>query len=113
VFIALSVVLAAACCLPAAAKLTGHPTMRASATHFGIPWARYRLIGVAELAAGAGVLGGLVWTSLGVISASGMALLLVGALATHRWIGDRLKEAAPAIVALGISVAYLAVALTG
>ena len=38
-----------------------------------------------------------------------MALLLVGALATHRRAGDGLKHAAPAVVALAISLAYLAV----
>ena len=49
-FIALSVLLAAACLVPALAKLSAHPKMLASASHFGIPWSRYRLIGVAELA---------------------------------------------------------------
>ncbi len=58
--------------------------MRQSAAHFGIPWSRYRLIWVAELAAAAGVVIGLWWHPLGVASAAGMALLLVGALITHR-----------------------------
>ena len=39
-------------------------------------------------------------------------MLLVGALTTHRRSGDRLQEAAPALVALAVSLAYLAVALT-
>jgi uncharacterized membrane protein YphA (DoxX/SURF4 family) len=58
-FTALSLLLAAACLLPGSAKLLGHPKMQKSAARFGIPWRRYRLIGVAELAAGAGVLIGL------------------------------------------------------
>ena len=103
-------VLAAACLVPALAKLLSHPKMLASASHFGIPWARYRLIGVAELAAAAGVLAGLAWAPLGVAAASGMALLLLGALTVHRRAGDRLQEAAPALLALAISLAYLAVA---
>jgi DoxX-like family len=111
VFIALSVLLAAVCLVPAAAKLRSHPKMLASASHFGIPWTRYRLIGVAELGAAAGVLAGLSWISLGVAAASGMALLLIGALAVHRRAGDALKHAAPALVALAISLAYLATAL--
>ena len=53
--------------------------MLASASHFGIPWSSYRLIGVAELAAVAGVLAGLLWLPIGVAAASGMAVLLVGA----------------------------------
>ncbi len=62
-FAALSVLLLMGCLLPSAAKLAGHPRMRESARHFRIPWQRYRLIGVAELAAAAGVLAGLWWQS--------------------------------------------------
>ena len=40
-------------------KPVGHPKMRESAARFEIAWDQYRLIGVAELAAAAGVLGGL------------------------------------------------------
>jgi uncharacterized membrane protein YphA (DoxX/SURF4 family) len=58
-FVTISLLLAAACLLPAAGKLTGQPKTRKSAAHFGIPWPRYRLIGVAELAAAAGILIGL------------------------------------------------------
>jgi DoxX-like protein len=57
-FLALSLLLAAACAVPASAKLLAHPKMRKAAAHFRIPWPSYRLIGVAELAA-AGVLVGL------------------------------------------------------
>ena len=58
--------------------------MRQSAAHFGIPWSRYRLIWVAELAAAASVVIGLWWHPLGMAAAAGMAPLLVGALITHR-----------------------------
>lgn len=111
-FIALSVLLVTVCIVPAVAKLRSHPKMLAAASHFNIPWAGYRLIGVVELAAAAGVLIGLFWTALGLAAASGTALLLVGALATHRRAGDSLKHAAPAVVALAISLAYLGAALT-
>jgi uncharacterized membrane protein YphA (DoxX/SURF4 family) len=60
-FTALSLLLAAACLLPGSAKLLGHPKMQKSAARFGIPWRRYRRIGAAEVAAGAGVLIGLWW----------------------------------------------------
>jgi hypothetical protein len=52
-FVTISLPLAAACLLPVVGKLTGQPKMRQSAQHFGIPWPRYRLIGIAELAAAA------------------------------------------------------------
>jgi uncharacterized membrane protein YhaH (DUF805 family) len=110
-FIALSLLLAAACLLPATAKLLGHPKMRQSATHFGIPWHHYRLIGVAELAAATGVLIGLWWHPLGIAAAAGMAALLIGAVITHRRAADGGKEMVPALLTLVITVAYLAVAL--
>jgi hypothetical protein len=110
-FIALSLLLAAACLVPAVGKLRSHPKMLAAAGHFAIPWERYRLIGVAELAAAAGVLAGLSWAPLGVAAASGMAVLLVSALIVHRRAQDGLQEAAPALIGLLISLAYLAIAL--
>jgi hypothetical protein len=112
-FIAVSLLLATACLVPAAAKLLGHPKMQKSAANFGIPWRRYRLIGVAELAAAAGVLAGLWWHPLGIAAAAGMVVLLIGALITHRRALDSTKEMAPALLTLAITIAYLAVAVTG
>jgi len=111
-FVTISLLLAVACLLPAAAKLLGHPKMRQSAAHFGIAWPRYRLIGVAELAAAAGVLAGLWFHPLGIAAAAGMILLLAGAVVTHRQAADSGKEMAPALVILAITIAYLAIALT-
>ena len=107
-FVTISLLLAAACLLPAAAKLTGQPRMRKSAAHFGIPWPRYRLIGVTELAAAAGILTGLCWHPLGLAAAAGMALLLLGAIVTHRRAADGAKEVASALAALALTIAYLA-----
>jgi len=110
-FVIISLLLAAACLLPAAGKLTSQPAMRQSAAHFGIPWSRYRLIGVAELAAATGILIGLCWHPLGLAAATGMALLLIGAVIIHRRVDDSGKEAAPALAALAVTIAYLAIAL--
>jgi uncharacterized membrane protein YphA (DoxX/SURF4 family) len=110
--VTISLLMAAACLVPAAGKLTGNPKMRQSAAHFGIPWPRYRLIGVAELAAAAGILIGLWWHPLGVAAAAGMAVLLIGALITHRRAADSGKEMAPALLGLAITIAYLVIALT-
>lgn len=103
----LSMVLAAACFIPAHAKLRAHPKMLAAAEHFGIPWARYRLIGVLELAAAGGVLFGLAWHLFGVVAAVGMCVLLAGALVAHRHAGDRFTHALPAAVTLGVSLVYI------
>ena len=111
-FVTISLLLAAACLLPAAGKLLGHPKMRQSAARFGISWPRYQLIGVAEIASAAGILIGLWWHPLGLAAAAGMALLLLGALITHRRAADSGKEMAPALLAFAITLAYLAIALT-
>jgi uncharacterized membrane protein YphA (DoxX/SURF4 family) len=106
-FVAVSLLLIAVCLVPAAAKLAGHPKMRHAATHFGIAWRRYRLIGVAELAAAVGVLIGLFWRPAGLLAAAGMVLLLIGALIAHRRAHDSIREAIPAVVALAVSGTYL------
>jgi DoxX-like family len=108
----LSVILSVLCLLPAAGKLIGHPRMRASASHFGIAWERYRLIGVAELAAAAGVLAGLAWRPIGVSAGFCLAALILGALYTHIRAGDSPREAAPAVVVVIVDALYLGVALT-
>jgi hypothetical protein len=46
-----------------------------------------------------------------VAAAAGMVLLLIGALITHRRALDSAKEMAPALLALAITLAYLAIAL--
>jgi DoxX-like family len=111
-FVALSVLLALACLGPAAAKLAGAPALRESAAHFSIPWNRYRLITVPELAAAIGVLAGLQVHALGVAAACGMAILLLAALIIHRRARDSITTIAPALAAFVITAAYLAVALT-
>jgi uncharacterized membrane protein YphA (DoxX/SURF4 family) len=108
-FVTVSLLLVVACLVPAAAKLAGHPKMRHAADHFGIAWRRYRLIGVAELAAAAGVLIGLFWRPAGLLAAAGMVVLLLGAVITHRRAHDSVREALPALLALAISGTYLAV----
>jgi hypothetical protein len=110
-FVAVSLLLAAACLVPAAGKLAGLPKMRRSASRFGIAWRRYRLIGVAELAAAAGILVGLFWRPAGLLAAAGMALLLLGALIAHFRAHDGVREALPAVLALAVSGIYLAAVL--
>lgn len=109
-FVALSLVMSAACLLAALGKLFGHPMMRASARHFGIPWSRYRLIALPELAATTGFLAGLAWHPLGLAAAAGMASLLVGALITHLRASDGAGEMARALLLLGVTSAYVVVA---
>ena len=103
----LSLIVAAACLIPASAKLTGQPRMRASAAHFGIAWQRYKLIGVAELCAAMGVLGGLVWRPIGLLAGVCLAFLLLSALVTHFRAGDGGRQLMPAVLILAIDALYL------
>ncbi len=111
-FLALSLLLALACIGPASAKLAGAPAVRESAAHFGIPWNRYRLISVPELAGAIGVLAGLQVHAVGVAAACGMAILLIAALIAHRRARDSIATMAPALAAFAVTAGYLAVALT-
>ncbi|MGH2867694.1 MAG: DoxX family protein, partial [Solirubrobacteraceae bacterium] len=86
--IVLSILLAVAFIGAGMSKLTGQSAMRDAATHFGIPWERYRLIGVLEVAGAAGVLLGLAVTALGAVAAVALMLLMVAALTNHRRVSD-------------------------
>jgi hypothetical protein len=46
--VTVSLLLAAACLVPAAGKLLGHPKMRRPAAHFGIARRHYQFIGMAD-----------------------------------------------------------------
>ena len=109
--LSLSLVVAAACLIPAAAKLTGQARMRASAAHFGIGWQRYQLIGVAEFAAAAGVLAGLVWRPVGLLAGVCLAVLLGAAILTHLRSGDGGRELLPALLILTLDTLYLGAAV--
>jgi hypothetical protein len=112
VFVVFSLLLTIACLGPAAGKLLGHPKVRKAAAHFCVPWPRYRLIAIPELAAAGGVVVGLYWRPIGVAAGLGMAVLLLGALAFHRRAHDPHREALPALASLAVTAAYLASALS-
>jgi DoxX-like family len=106
--IIVAVIFAVVCAGSAVPTLAGAPAMREAAQHFGIPWSRYRLIGVALIAGAAGIAAGLRWPVCGVLAASGMVLLLVGAVYFHLRARDPLVKILPAVVTLAIAAAYLA-----
>ncbi|WP_426504361.1 DoxX family protein [Dactylosporangium sp. McL0621] len=56
------------------------------------------------------VLIGLFWRPLGLLTAAGMLLLLLGAVLAHRRARDSVRESLPAVVALAVTAAYLVVA---
>ena len=95
-----------------AAKLAGMERMRQGAERFGIPWPRYRLIGLLETAAAAGILVGLGWRPLGLAAGIGAGLLMIGALVYHRRAGDPPPEMVGAIVTFALAGGYLVTAFS-
>jgi|SRR5690606_635288 uncharacterized membrane protein YphA (DoxX/SURF4 family) len=85
------------------AKLGGVGVMRADAERFKIPYSKYRLIGVAEVAGGIGLAAGPWLSLLGVAAAAGLALLMAGAVLTHVRAQDPPGRAVPAGI-FGLSV---------
>lgn len=105
---AISIVLALLFAATAAGKLTGHTASLAMRDHLNVPAVRWQQIGVLELAGAAGVLIGLALSPLGIAAAAGLVLLSLGAIATHVRAGDKPVAAAPAVLALAIAVAAVA-----
>jgi hypothetical protein len=105
---AVSIALALLFAATAAGKLTGHAMSLAMRDHLEVPAVRWEQIGVLELAGVAGVLIGLALRPLGIAAAAGLALLSLGAIATHVRAGDNAVAAAPAALALALAVATVA-----
>ena len=81
--------------------------MRKGAEHFGIPWPRYRLIGVLEAAAAVGAAAGIIWRPIGLASGFGVVALMLGALFFHIRAGDKAVACAGAVVVLLAAAGYL------
>lgn len=104
-----TIVLAALFLFAGGGKLAGVKQQEEAREHFGIAASRWRLIGVLELAGAVGVLVGLfALRAIGLVAAAGLVLTGIGALATHVRAGDAPKEAVPAVLALVLAVATLA-----
>jgi hypothetical protein len=80
---------------------------RKNATHLHLSTALTRFIGWCQWAAVVGLVGGLFWPPLGIATAIGLLLLLVGAVIYHRRVGDPLKEMVLAIVVFILSAFVL------
>ena len=71
-------------------KLTKMKAELDKASRLRISWSRYRLIAVPEAAAAAGLLAGFVIAPLGVAAATGLVVLMAGALAFRIRVRDRI-----------------------
>jgi hypothetical protein len=88
-------------------KIRAVPAMQARAAHVGFSVGAYRRIGALEVAGAAGVLLGVAIPQLGVLAATGLLLLMIGALSAHLRQHDGAAEMAPALVVIVLLVAYL------
>jgi hypothetical protein len=100
---AISLALAGLFGATAAGKLTDHSVSLEMRDHLAIPAARWKQIGLLELAGASGVLLGLAQPRIGIAAAAGLGLLSGGAIATHLRAGDAPAAAAPALLALVLS----------
>ena len=89
------------------AKLAAVPAMRARAEHVGFSVSAYRRIGSLEMLAVAGLLAGAFDPVIGAIAATGLLILLGGAVLAHLRNGDGVREAAPAVVLGLVTLSYV------
>ena len=93
------------------AKLAAVPAMRARAEHVGLGVDAYRRIGALEILAVLGILVGAAVPVIGVLAATGLVLLLGGAVIAHLRNGDGIRELAPALVLGAVAVAFVVLVL--
>lgn len=102
-----SVLLALAFVGAGVSKILTQPKMVEAAAHLGLSVRSFRFIGLAEVAAAAGLLIGLAWPPLGIAAAAGLVLLLLGALVFHVRAKDPVAAMAPVLVLLVLAVVTL------
>jgi uncharacterized membrane protein YphA (DoxX/SURF4 family) len=109
--VVLSLLLAAVCLGAGAPKvrLKGEIPERLR-QHMGLSDGLVRFIGLAELAATAGLIIGIFWRPPGIAAAVGLGILLVGAVAFHARAGDYADPAARGQAAAPIVLAAAAIA---
>jgi len=109
--IVLAGVLAVAFGVLGSAKVAASPAMRARAEHVGFSVDAYRRIGILEILAVLGILAGVAVPLIGALAATGLVVLLGGAVTTHLRNRDGWRELAPAVVLGLVAVAFVIVVL--
>jgi uncharacterized membrane protein YphA (DoxX/SURF4 family) len=88
-------------------KFTGKKHSMQTRDRLGIAPARYRLIGVLEVAGAVGAVIGLGVRPLGVAALAGLVLVAIGACVAQVRLHNPLREARPAILALVLATGAL------
>jgi DoxX-like family len=110
-FIVVSAVLALELAGAGVPKLLQLNAVRRNAEHLGVGVGLHRMIGVAELAAAAGLLVGIAIPPLSAVTAVAVFLLMCGAVGYHIKAGDKVALVLPAVLTalLAVAVGVLAV----
>ena len=93
------------------AKLAAVPAMRAAAEHVGYSVDAYRRIGVLEILGVLGILVGAAVPVIGALAATGLILLLGGAVTVHLRNGDGIRELVPSLVLGAVAAAFVVLVL--
>jgi len=109
--IILSILLAALYLGSGIAKLTGAEAFRKDAERFGFSYGTFRIIGLLEVAAAAGLIIGLWVTALAVAAAIGLVLLMIGGFITHMRVKDPMGKSLPALLFAVLSAVVIFVAV--
>ena len=109
--IVLSVLLAVELAATGVIKVMGTGTARANAEHLGVSPQLSRLIGVAELAAVAGLLAGIMVKPLAILTAGAVVVLMGGAVGYHLKARDKVGAVLPAVITALVAIALLSLAL--
>jgi uncharacterized membrane protein YphA (DoxX/SURF4 family) len=109
VTLVLSILLALVFAAAGTQKALRAKTAVANAEHLGYSVGSMQLIGGLEIAAAAGLIIGLFWTPLGIAAATGLVLLMIGAVVSHARVKDKVAVLLPAAVLALVSAATVAV----
>jgi uncharacterized membrane protein YkgB len=86
-------------------KLLQFDAVRKNAEHLGVSVGLHRMIGVAEIAAAAGLLAGIACPRLAIVTGAAVCLLMCGAVGYHIKAGDKLVNILPAVLTAALAVA--------
>lgn len=105
---ALSALLALVFAFAGGSKVAGNAKLLEGGAHLGYSAGSYKVIGGLEAAGGAGLLIGLWLAPLGVAAATGLVLMMAGAVISHARVKDPVAEtAAPLVLGLVTAAALV------
>jgi hypothetical protein len=104
-FIVVSAVLALELAGAGVPKLLQLSAVRANAEHLGVGAGLHRMIGLAEVAAAAGLLAGIAYPRLSVVTGAAVCMLMCGAVGYHIKARDKVSAMLPAVLTAVLAVA--------